>query len=149
MTGSSPRATAAGAEPLESPRFPPVESEAGAPFWAATRERRLVLPWCTTCARPVWFPREVCPSCLDGALEWREAAGGAVVYAVTVEHRPQNPKMAAMAPYAVALVDLDEGVRLLTNVIGVDPTSVAVGDRVVVDWEPLPDGRHLPQFRPA
>lgn len=129
-------------------RFVPPVSEAAVPFWDATRERRLVVQWCTACEEPVFFPREVCPSCLGTALEWRPASGRGAVYAVTVEHRPQNPAMAAMAPYAVALVELDEGVRLLTNLVGAPPESFAVDDPVQVVWEELPDGRNLPQFAP-
>lgn len=130
-------------------RLAPPVSEAALPFWDATRERRLALPWCTACEAPVFFPRAVCPTCLDSALEWRPASGRGVVYAVTVEHRPQNPAFRARAPYAVALVELEEGVRLLTNLVGAAPMSFAVDDPVQVVWEPLPDGRHLPLFGPA
>jgi uncharacterized OB-fold protein len=130
-------------------RLEPPSSEAAQPFWDATRERRLVLQWCTSCDRPVHYPRHLCPSCLGDALTWHEASGRATVYAVTVEHRPQQPGLAAMAPLAVALVDLEEGVRLLTNVVGTAPEDVAVGMAVRVTWEPLDDGRHLPLFAPA
>src|SRR5690606_29693475 len=53
--------------------FEPPASEAAAPFWEATRRRELVLPWCTDCRRPFWYPREVCPTCLGVAIEWRPA----------------------------------------------------------------------------
>ena len=130
-------------------RFEPEPSEIAEPFWDATRERRLILQWCLACEQPVFFPRAICPRCVGSALEWRPASGLGTVYAVTVEHRPQNPAMAAMAPYAVALIDLDEGVRMLSNVIGVSPESITVGLRVTVAWEPLSDGRNLVQFTPA
>lgn len=136
-------------------RFEPPVSEAAAPFWDATRERRFVLPWCTACEEVVWFPRALCPRCAGDSFDWRPASGRGTVYAVTVEHRPQFPGLAAMAPYAVALVQLDatdtggRPVRLLTNVVGVDPHIVAVDQAVAVTWERLGDGRHLPQFTPA
>lgn len=120
-------------------RIEPPASEVAEPFWNATREGRLILQWCTTCEEPVWYPREVCPGCLGDALEWRDAAGEGVVYACTVEHKAEQP-------YVVALVDLDEGVRLLSNVVGSPPEQVAIGDRVRVTWEPLSDGRQLPLF---
>jgi hypothetical protein len=119
---------------------PPVGEEA-VPFWDATREGRLVLPWCTACERPIWFPRAVCPGCLGSTLAWRDASGEGAVYACTVEHKGEPP-------YVVALVDLDEGVRVLSNVVGCPPDAVAVGDRVRVTWEPLSDGRRLPLFEP-
>lgn len=133
----------------EVTRLEPPISSVSAPFWDATRARLLTLQWCIDCETPVFYPRAVCPGCLGSALEWRPASGDGCVYAVTVEHRPQNPGMAAMAPYAVALVDLDEGVRMLTNVVGCPPEEVSVGMRVSVTWEALSDGRHLPLFEPS
>jgi uncharacterized protein len=130
------------------PRLEPPISDAALPYWDATREKKLVLQWCDDCDRPVQFPRAVCPVCLSTNLSWRDARGTGVVSAVTVEHRPQNPRMAARAPYAVALVDLDEGARLLTNVVNCPPENVAIGQRVRVTWEELSDGRHLPLFEP-
>jgi uncharacterized OB-fold protein len=129
-------------------RLAPPVSALTAPFWDATREQRLLLQWCRACERPVFYPREVCPVCLSTALEWRESPGEGTVYAVTVEHRAQQPGLASWAPYAVALVELDEGVRMLTNVIGIQPDRVAIGQRVAIAWEPLQDGRHLPVFEP-
>jgi uncharacterized protein len=128
-------------------RLEPPVGETSAPFWEATREGRLLLQWCTACERPVWYPREVCPGCLGEALEWRESPGRGAVYACTVEHKAQTA--ALEAPYVVALVELDEGVRLLSNVVGAPPDEVGVGDRVEVTWEPLSDGRQLPLFTPA
>ena len=126
---------------------PPVGDESQ-PFWDATRDEVLRLPWCTECEQAIFYPRAVCPRCLGSAIEWRDASGHGTVHAVTVESRPQNPGMAAMAPYAVALVDLDEGVRLLTNIVGVPASEVSVGQPVTVAWEPLQDGRNLPVFTP-
>ncbi|MEJ7584847.1 MAG: OB-fold domain-containing protein [Acidimicrobiales bacterium] len=130
-------------------RFEPEESVAGAPFWAATRERRLVLPWCRVCERAHWFPREFCPFCLGTDLEWREASGNGVVYAVSVMSGPANPFMEGRAPSVVALIDLPEGVRMMSNVVSAAPEEVAVGQAVRVSWEPLTDGRHLVVFEPA
>lgn len=130
-------------------RFEPPMSEAGEPFWAATRQRRLVLPWCPACERPHWFPRDVCPHCLGPDLDWREASGRGVVHAWSVMPKPAMPVLAARVPYVVALVDLAEGVRMMSNVVGSDLDDVRVGLPVVADWEPLTDGRHLVVFRPA
>jgi uncharacterized OB-fold protein len=107
------------------------------------------LQWCTTCERAIHYPRAACPGCLGDQLEWRPSGGAGRVYAVTVEHRPQDPAFTSIAPYAVALVELDDGVRLLTNVVDCDPESVTVGMPVTVRWEPLPDGRQLPLFAPT
>ena len=131
-------------------RFEPpvgVESEA---FWDATRERRLLVQWCTSCDRGVFYPRVFCPHCAAGpnALEWRTASGRATVYAAVVENRPEaaGAKFSSGQPYCVALVDLEEGVRMLTNVVGCPPEEVRCGMPVTVTWEPLSDGRRLPLF---
>ena len=127
---------------------PPV-SEVSQPFWDATREHRLVVQWCRDCDRPVFYPREVCPTCLGDDLDWRESAGTGTVHAITVEHRPQNPQVAGRVPYAIALVEVAEGWRMLTNVVDCDPLTVTVGSPVAVTWEPLSDGRNLPLFSPT
>jgi uncharacterized protein len=131
------------------PPFEPPPSEASAPYWEATKDQRLVLPWCTACDRPHWYPRELCPWCLTDTIEWRPASGTGEVYAVSVQHRPGPMRDAADGPYAVALIDLTEGVRVMSNVVGVEPDAVTVGRSVTVQWEPLSDGRHLPLFRPT
>jgi uncharacterized protein len=129
--------------------FQPQESEAAAPFWDAARERRLVLPWCVPCGLPFWYPREVCPRCLGDAIEWRGASGIGQVHAVSVQHRPGPMRDPADGPYAVVLVDLAEGVRMMSNVVGCPPEAVTVGMDVRVAWLPLSDGIHLPRFEPA
>ena len=122
-------------------RFVQPPSPAAVPFWDATREQRLELQWCLDCEQPIHFPREVCPRCLGSTFEWRQASGDGEVYSVVVEHRADEP-------YTVALVDLPEGVRMLTNVVGCAADEVRVGMRVHVTWEALDDGRHLPLFEP-
>ena len=128
-------------------RLEPRASEASLAYWDATRDKRLVLQWCLDCEQFVHFPRVVCPRCLGSRFDHREVAGTAVVHAVVVEHRPPSP-FEDDQPYAVALVDLDEGVRMVTNVIGCPVMEVRPGLRVRLTWEPLSDGRHLPLFEP-
>ncbi len=145
--------TARGDAPGTAARFePPVGAESG-PFWEATRTGRLLVQWCTACDRGVFYPRAFCPHCAapDSALEWRTASGAATVYAAAVEHKPEAAGAAFSGgePYCVALVDLVEGVRMLTNVVGCPPGDVHSGMAVSVTWEQLGDGRQLPLFRPA
>lgn len=136
-------------------RFEPHATEATDPFWAATRDQRYLVQWCSACEAPIFYPRDVCPHCLVAdTLEWRPSSGLGTVYALSVQHRAGNPKMADRVPYVVALVELDAGdgqhtVRVMTNIVNGDPLSVAVGDAVQLSWEPLSDGRHLPVFEPV
>lgn len=128
----------------ERPLFGPMPE--GAAWWDATRERRLMVQRCLACGRHQHYPRTICTSCHATTLELVEASGGAVVFSHTTVHRPL-PGFAA--PYVVAVVQLDEGPRLLTNITGCDPEQVRSDMPVVVDWEPLADGRNLPVFRPG
>jgi len=87
---------------------------------------RFMLQRCTGCARHVFYPRVLCPHCAGAALEWVEAGGGGTVYSVTVvSRRPEQG-----GNYNVALIDLDEGVRLMSRVDGIPPERVAIGLRV-------------------
>ncbi|MCB0975874.1 MAG: OB-fold domain-containing protein [Acidimicrobiales bacterium] len=124
---------------------PPISTEAE-PFWDATRERTLLVQWCPACDRGIHFPRAACPTCLGDVLEHRPSTGEGVVYACSTMASPGNPTMSGREPYVVALVDLDEGIRMLTNIVGEDAAAVAPGDPVRVAWEPLEDARHLPVF---
>ena len=131
-------------------RMEPATSDVTEPFWEATRQRQYLLQWCLDCEQPIFYPREVCPRCLRTSLEWRQASGEGRVYAVSVQHRPAMPLPAFMdGPYVVALIDLAEGVRVMSNVVGCLPDEVTVGMPVSLTWEPLTDGRNLPQFGPA
>jgi uncharacterized protein len=129
--------------------FRPTPTDATGPYWAATRERRLLLQWCPACAAHVHHPREVCPRCLSRELDWRESAGTGTVHALSVHHRPFEAMTAEDCPYVVAFVDLDDGVRFLANLVDAPVDSHAVGDRVTLTWVPVGDGYHLPAFRPV
>ena len=121
----------------------PEPTAVSAPFWDATRRRELTMQRCGSCNRLVWYPRFVCPHCGGSTLRWEQLSGDGVVYAVSVHHRAALPALADKVPYSVVLVDLDGGVRLMSNVFGSAP---AAGDRVGVTWTPLDDGRNLPVF---
>jgi hypothetical protein len=115
-----------------------------------------LIQWCTACDEGVFYPRAFCPSCGTAAavgegLEWRPASGRATVHSYTVEHNPAatGATFSDGQAYVVALVDLQEGVRMLTNVVGCPPDDVKVGQEVTLIWEPLSDGRQLPQFTPT
>lgn len=129
-------------------REPPV-TEVSAPFWEATREGILRVQRCGDCGTWIWYPRTACTACLGEDLRWTEVPGEGAVYAVSVHYWPGVPEMKQRVPYAVALVELSCGVRLLTNVVGCDPETVAVGQPVRLAWETLDDGRQLPVFEPA
>ena len=131
-------------------RIEPPVTDVTEEFWEATKKGELLVQWCGACNAAIFYPREVCPQCLSSeSLEWRPSAGKGTVYAYSVQHRPANPTMADRVPYTVALVELDEGIRMMSNIIDCAPDDVSVGMPVTVAWEDLSDGRKLPQFSPA
>ena len=131
------------------PRMEPQPTALTQPFWDATRDKQLSVQWCNRCDAGIYYPRWACPSCLGDDLSWRPASGRGEIYTFNVLHQAANPMMADMVPYVIGLVDLDVGVRMVTNLVGGDPGSWKVGAAVQVDWKPLSDGRNLPVFRAA
>lgn len=132
------------------PRIEPPVTALNEPFWEATRRQQLVVQRCDQCERWAWYPRERCPGCLADSLSWTSVGGAGTVYSFNVMRKPGNPMQADLVPYVIALVDLDEGVRLSTNIVGCAPEDVRCDQRVQVDWSvELTDGRFLPVFRPA
>ena len=133
------------------PRFPEPDTE---PFWEATKKRNLVYQ---TCDNPdctdkiIFYPRAHCDTC--GSLEttWNTSKGEGVVYTYSVVMQSRHPAFKDLGPYAVAYVDLDEGFRMMTNVVNVDNpiTDIEIGMRVKVVWQEQGDGEiALPMFEP-
>ena len=117
------------------------------PFWAATRERRLTYQRCGRCDRVVFYPRRHCSHCGSTDLRWHTSAGRGVIYTFTVIRRQDHPFFRSRLPYVLAYVDLDEGFRILAEVVA-DPESVRIGQPVTVEWEDHEQLR-IPIFRPA
>jgi uncharacterized protein len=116
-------------------------------FWDATAEGRLELPRCDDCHQVVWYPRRSCPWCHSTSLTWVELTGHGEVYSYTVTRRGQG-RWADAAPYVLAYVELAEGPRILTNVVGCDPDEVRIGLPVEVAFADTGEGNALPRFRP-
>ena len=131
------------------PRFEPHPTPTSEPFWEATRSQQLLVQRCDDCGAAVWYPRERCSTCLGEHLRWTPSAGTGAVYTFNVMRKAGNPMMAEEVPYVIALVDLDDGHRMATNITGCEPSAVRCGMRVRVAWDvELSDGRRLPTFRP-
>lgn len=122
----------------------PVPDAVSQPFWEGIAEGVLRLQRCADCGRYVFYPRAVCPHCGSSALEWEEATGAGSVHSFTVVHRAPA-EYRDEVPYVVALVDLDEGVRMMTRLVDVEPAGVMVGLPVEVAIQGDP---RLPYFRP-
>ena len=129
--------------------LPLVDSESR-PFWQAAKEGRLLIMHCRACDRPYFYPRRYCPRCWSDETEWREASGRGTVYTYSVVHQNPAPPFRDWCPYAVVLVDLEEGVRIMGNWDrAVELEKLAVGVPVEVAFEAITDEVALPRFRPV
>src|SRR5690242_12608965 len=99
---------------------PPRPDADTRPYWAAAADGVLLLQRCTACATRRFYPRLLCPECHSDDHTWQEASGRGSVYSYSVVHRAPSPALQGEAPYVVALIDLDEGVRMFSRVLG-DP----------------------------
>jgi uncharacterized protein len=117
-------------------------------FWAAAAEGRLLVQYDRTTGQPQWFPRSLGLASGRRAMQWREASGNGTLYSWTVTYSPW-PGHEHRVPYICALVDLDEGVRMLANLVNAEPDSLAIGQPVRLVWEDLGDGVRFPAFEPA
>lgn len=123
----------------------PRPNEDSQPFWDATAEGRFTLQRCTNCSSVVWWPRAICPKCSGFDLEWFDATGNGTVYSYSVVHRSVGA-WNKVTPYVVAYVELEEGPRVMTNIVDCDPDAVAVGADVTVVWHDTGEGSALPRF---
>lgn len=130
------------------PKPVPEPDEASAPFWEGSRRRVLRLMRCLDCGSVRLPSRLHCDQCLSERYEWFDASGHGVVRSFGVMHQRYHPGFAPELPYTVAIVELDEGPRLPTNLVEMDGREPAVGMPVEVTWEEHEDVS-LPKFRPA
>ncbi len=120
------------------------------PFWESVKAHAMRIQRCAACGRYVFYPRPLCPHCFSAALEWTPISGRGVVYSFTIVYRHPGAAFQAELPYVVALVELDEGVRMLTNLVQVapDPAQLRIGMPVEVVYEDVTPEITLPKFRP-
>jgi len=127
----------------------PTISEYGVPFWEGAHHHEVRVQACNDCGRHQFPPRILCIHCGSRRIEWRRVSGSGRVYSFTVIHRAPEPAFLKDVPYVVAVVELDEGGRIMTNVIGCRPDDVRCDMRVEPVFEDVNDTVTLIKFRPA
>jgi uncharacterized OB-fold protein len=118
------------------------------PFWQAAREGRLIIQHCHACDRNIFYPRLACPFCFADQPEWIEACGRGTVYSFSVVENNSPSAFLADMPFVIAIVRLEEGVQLMTNLVGCDPAMVRCEMPVEVVFERLTEEVTLPKFKP-
>ena len=127
----------------------PIPDQESREFWAALKARQLTLQRCRDCRHFRFYPRAVCPHCLSGEFEWVPASGKGTLYSFTVCYRPAGEAFAGDVPYIVALIELAEGVRVMSNLVQCPPERARVGMPVEVVFEDASEEITLYKFRPA
>ncbi len=119
------------------------------PFWDATKQRRLLVQHCTQCNRHYFYPRPFCPHCLSGDVEWTQSCGRGRLHTFVINHRPPRHHPVP-APFIIGIVELEEGPRLMSQIVDIDPdpTVVRCDMPVEVVFEDITDEITLPKFRP-
>lgn len=124
----------------------PAPSPLTSGFWDAARNHVLVVQRCQDCGRFRHYPQYLCPDCLSSAWAWTPVTGNGRIHSFTVTHQPFSPSWASRVPYAVATVELDEGVRMVSDLPDEDLADVEIGRSVEVFFEDLAEIT-LPRFR--
>jgi len=127
----------------------PIRDEDSAPFWEGCDREQLLLQYCDSCESPRWPPGPVCPSCRWVGHEWRPASGRGSVFSWVVVHVALHPAVHDQVPYAVALIELEEGVRLVATIEDCDLAQIAEAMTVQVRFDRTPAGSSLPAFVPV
>jgi hypothetical protein len=137
------------AAPEAKPKPVPVVNPWARPFWDATREGRLLIQRCGDCHKHVFYPRIACPHCFSANLDWVQASGKGTVYSYTVVYNNAPSAFIPDVPYVVAVIQLAEGVRMLSNIVECDQGALCCDMPVEVTFERLNDEFTLPKFRPV
>jgi uncharacterized protein len=118
-------------------------------FWDGCREGVLRIRHCNSCGAFHFYPRPFCPKCWSAAVEWVAASGRARLYTYSVVYSNDLPPWPERVPYVAAVVELDEGPRMMTNVEGCAFDDLAIGMPLVVDFKDIADDTTVAVFRPA
>lgn len=123
----------------------PQPTEITEAYWKAVNEERLLVQCCQACGHRQFFPRPFCLACESDQVDWKEVSGNGSIYTYTINHRAPSA-FKTRVPYAVAIVELDEGVRMMANILHADLGAIGIGKRVKVTFEAVAQDMKLPQF---
>lgn len=119
------------------------------PYFEATKDQKLVIQYCSVCHTHQFYPRVFCMNCFSDAVQWVEASGKGKLYSYSVVKKTFIPEYKDKVPYIVALIDLEEGVRLMSHMVDIDEGDLFVGMEVSVVFREQIGEYKLPQFVPA
>jgi uncharacterized OB-fold protein len=139
-------------QPVSTPEhrkpLPDVHDPLYEPYWHGTKDEQLVLQVCDACGYVRWPPSPLCPECLADGGTWRPLPLEGTVYSVAVYEHCYHEAFRDDLPYNIAMVELDAGPRVMTNIVGIDNEDITIGMRVVAAFTPVTDEVTLLKFRP-
>jgi hypothetical protein len=118
-------------------------------YWEAARRHELVFQQCRSCEQKIFFPRLMCHRCLSKDLDWVKSSGRGTVYSYTIIYQVAHESFASDVPYVYAIIELEEGVRMISNVINADPLKLRIGMAVKVVFEKATEEISIPKFEPV
>jgi uncharacterized protein len=124
----------------------PAPNAISQPYWDGCARSELLYQRCEGCGRALFNPAPICRWCHSRMLTWHKSKGAGSVYSWSIVWRPQTPDF--IVPYATAVVDVDEGYQMVTNIVGCEPEDMHLDMRVVVQFQPVGSGMVIPYFRP-
>jgi uncharacterized protein len=127
----------------------PYVHEETRPFWEGAKRHELWLQKCRDCGEFRFYPRSICPHCLSYDAEWTKVSGKGKLYSFTVSHRPASPQFQEDVPYNVAIIELEAGVRMMSNIIECQNEDLNIDMPVEAVFDDVTPEITLPKFRPA
>ena len=128
--------------------LPDLDHPLYAPFWAAAADARLTMQRCDVCGYVRWPPEPLCPECLTRGGTWTDLDGHGSIWSYAVYEHAFHPSLRSAVPYVCALVELDDGPRMISRIVGVEPSEVSIGARVSVVFESAGQPLDIPCFTP-
>ena len=127
----------------------PIPDEASQPFYDGARDHRLMIQQCATCGVVIWPVKSRCDNCMQPTVNWVQASGKATLYSFALMHQVYHPGFASAVPYIIAQVDLEEGLRILTNIVGCASSDLQIGMPLEVTFEAITDEVTQPKLKPV
>ena len=127
----------------------PVPTKETQPYWDGCKQHELRVQKCAACNHHQFYPRLYCTACMSDRVEWVKTSGRAKVLSYTIIYRPVTQAFAGNVPYVVAMVTLDEGPQMMTNIVGCEPEKVHIGMPVQVTFDDWTEEISVPKFTPV
>jgi uncharacterized protein len=137
------------ANPADYQKPIPIPDERSKPFFDGAKRHQLMIQQCSSCGTVMWPVKSRCDNCLSAKVTWVQSCGKGTLYSFALMHQVYHPGFSSEVPYNIVEVDLEEGLRILSNVVGCSNNELHIGMSLEVTFEDVTDEVTLPKFKPA